>query len=107
VQYNTKPDERARTLTLCCNRSTVRVFALETSLWKHSAGFEPSFLVDIGNWLAGQGPSVSNTARRRRSKFLLFFSRAARASHHTVEIGVVEIGDGGGPICTVQDNVRY
>ena len=54
-----------------CDRCTLqkRVCFLETSLWKLSAGFEPSFLVDIGNWLAGQGPSVSNTARRRRSKF--------------------------------------
>ena len=34
---------------------TVRLWLLETSLWKLSAGFRPSFLVDIGNWLAGSG----------------------------------------------------
>ena len=32
---------------------TVRDAALETSLWKISAGFWPIFYRDIGNWLAG------------------------------------------------------
>jgi len=39
---------------------TVRYRSLETSLWKPSAGFSPSFLPDIGNWLAGLRVSVSN-----------------------------------------------
>ena len=33
--------------------STVRSFALETSLWKLSAGLGPSFLRDVRNRLAG------------------------------------------------------
>ena len=33
--------------------NTVRGRVLETSLWKLSTGFEPSFLLDIGNRLAG------------------------------------------------------
>ena len=53
---------------------TVRNRALETSLWKLSAGFEPSFL-ETG-WLALR-PSVSNTVRRRRR----FFSH--RLTHKT------------------------
>ena len=36
-------------------RGTVSNRVLETSLWKLSAGFRPSFLADIGNWLAGSG----------------------------------------------------
>ena len=64
---------------------TVRVLALETSLWKLSAGFEPSFLVDIGNWLAGQGPSVSNTAGAAGEAI---FACAARAASPYTYIGM-------------------
>ncbi len=35
------------------SRHTVKLWVLETSLWKLSAGFGPSFLADIRNWLAG------------------------------------------------------
>ena len=58
--------------------TTVRLWLLETSLWKLSTGFRPSFLVDIGNWLAGSGtlsipklraagPGAQNFARRHRT----------------------------------------
>ena len=60
------PRPRARELLVSFHyhSSTVRSFALETSLWKLSAGFAPSFL-ETG-WLARQFPrytlAVGNSA---------------------------------------------
>ena len=49
---------------------TVRGRVLETSLWKLSTGFEPSFLLDIGNRLAGlKGLSFQRCAPQARKNF--------------------------------------
>ena len=64
--------------TAALSDPTVRYGLLETSLWKLSTGFWPSFSEDIGNWLAGsevQFPTRIPTMlrRRRRREIFLFF----------------------------------
>ena len=75
---------------------TVRYFVLETSLWKLSAGYLLSFLLAVGNWLAGSGAPVSNN---RTVEYIIDLQAACtpteqhiRRNRRRIIIGGVEEG---------------